>query len=650
MKNIKLLCLWCLVLICAGYLYAGTSGPAKLTNDDCLACHNDASMVNGKGVHGDAFKTSVHGSVFSCVDCHNDVKSLPHDTGLKKPACVNCHADEKKLYDTGVHGKKQTPGTMALPSCESCHGNVHEILPSSDPKSRTARANVPVTCGNCHSQAIPGISGQIAVAYQESVHGRMTAAGNTRAAICSDCHTAHNIRPPSDPKSPVYHSNVPNTCAQCHGGQAAAFEHSIHGKLLAAGNTHAPGCTDCHGVHTIKAVADVASPVSPRNQADFACAQCHNNVKMTAEFGIPGGRVETYKDSYHGMANALGSKRTASCSSCHGSHDTLPASDPNSSINPANLARTCGQCHPGANQNFAKGQIHLNSKALAQVQFGSKVVAWVRTFYIAMIVGVVGFMLLHNLMIFVRKLMHYQQREEHFHGGPRIIERMTKNQRIQHMLLFLSFFTLVLTGFTLKFPNTFLHHLFVNETGRSLVHRIAGVVLIADGLYHIFYLAFTPEGRKMLVDMLPELKDATDMRDVFAYYLGFSSRKPQFKRFNYAEKMEYWALVWGTFIMAVTGFMIWFKVTTATHIPRWWVDVATTIHFYEAILATLAIIVWHFYQVILDPDLYPMNFAFFDGKMSVEHYEEEHGLDTETLAKYGGKHGDEVTTHNVRST
>ena len=154
----------------------------------------------------------------------------------------------------------------------------------------------------------------------------------------------------------------------------------------------------------------------------------------------------------------------------------------------------------------------------------------------------------------------------------------------------------------------------------------------------------------MLLDMLPELKDATDMVDVFAYYLGFSGKKPQFKRFNYAEKMEYWALVWGTFVMALTGLTAWFKVISADARSALGIDVAITVHFYEAILATLAIIVWHFYQVILDPDTYPVNFAFLDGKMSVEHYQEEHGLDSATLSQYAGAAGDEVKTHHVTAS
>ena len=131
--------------------------------------------------------------------------------------------------------------------------------------------------------------------------------------------------------------------------------------------------------------------------------------------------------------------------------------------------------------------------------------------------------------------------------------------------------------------------------------------------------------------MLPEPKDATDVLGVMRYYLGFGKSKPEFKRFNYAEKAEYWALVWGVIVMAATGIALWAKVTVGHLLPRWWLDVATTVHFYEAILATLAIIVWHFYQIFFDPDVYPMSWAWWDGKVSAHHYQEEHGLDSATL-------------------
>jgi cytochrome b subunit of formate dehydrogenase len=97
--------------------------------------------------------------------------------------------------------------------------------------------------------------------------------------------------------------------------------------------------------------------------------------------------------------------------------------------------------------------------------------------------------------------------------------------------------------------------------------------------------------------------------------------------------MEYWALVWGTIVMANTGLMLWFKVGVGNLVPRWWLDVATAIHFYEAILATLAILVWHLYQVVFDPEVYPMNWAWFDGKMSVELYSHEHAEDQKTISE-----------------
>jgi len=119
------------------------------------------------------------------------------------------------------------------------------------------------------------------------------------------------------------------------------------------------------------------------------------------------------------------------------------------------------------------------------------------------------------------------------------------------------------------------------------------------------------------------------------------NRKPRAGRFTYAEKMEYWAGLWGTIVMAITGLMIWYSVGVAAWIPRWWIDIATTIHYYEAILATLAIIVWHIYHVIFDPDVYPMNWAWFDGKVSEEQFEEEHPMAHEKTLETSKNDGNE---------
>src|SRR6266542_2369015 len=156
--------------------------------------------------------------------------------------------------------------------------------------------------------------------------------------------------------------------------------------------------------------------------------------------------------------------------------------------------------------------------------------------------------------------------------------------------------------------------------------------MLLAGTYHLGYLALATEGRRWTRDMIPKWKDGKDVLQNFAYYLGARPNKPKIARFGYAEKAEYWAVVWGTIVMGLTGLMIWFKLGVFSFLPRWAIDIALAIHFYEAVLATLAIIVWHFYQVIFDPDVYPINWAWYDGKMSLEHYREEHPLDFETLA------------------
>src|SRR2546426_476939 len=353
-------------------------------------------------------------------------------------------------------------------------------------------------------------------------------------------------------------------------------------------------------------------------------ARCHEGVRLSQEFGFEGRRATTYLASYHGLASKLGSQVLANCASCHGVHNILPSSDPHSTINKANLVNTCGQCHPGVTEKFVAAKVHVDAPLSADT--GSMAVHWIRKFYLTLIAFVIGSMAVHNLVIWRRKAILRRKAEQ------RLVTRMSRNQRFQHMLLFASFIVLVLTGFALKFPDSWFAALLgMSERVRGITHRVVAVVLIGVGTYHLFYITFSRAGRRLIEDFLPIPKDATDVWRTLRYYLGLDCDKPDFARFNYAEKAEYWALVWGLFVMATTGIMLWAKVSFGNLLPRWWLDIATAIHFYEAVLATLAIVVWHFYQVFFDPDVYPMNWAWWDGKMPLEHYREEHALDAETL-------------------
>ena len=607
----------------------------KPTNEDCLACHGDSGLSterNGKAVslHVDAdkFKTSIHGTMFTCVDCHTDLKSSPHENTPAKVNCATCHADEQAVYDRSFHAKAIASGDTKAATCTDCHGSPHELLPASDPKSRVNHLNIPNTCGTCHGQKFvmeaSGHSNQPFLSYQQSVHGRAVASGSEKAAVCTDCHGSHEILSASDPKSSIFKFNVPVTCAKCHEAVKAEFVQSIHGQAIARGNSQAPVCTDCHGIHSIKSHLDPNSSVSAANLAKITCARCHEGVRLSQEFGVEANRASTYLASYHGLASKRGSQVVANCASCHGVHNILPSSDPRSTIAHDNLARTCGQCHPGVTEKFILGKVHVDAPLSADI--GSVAVRWIRNFYLFMILGVIGGMVLHNLIIWRRKAI--LRRDSY----PRTVTRMTRSQRWQHFTLLASFITLVITGFALKYPDSWLSLIpGMGERVRGIVHRLAGVIMIGAGVYHIVYALLTRDGRKLILDLLPEPKDATDVVSVLRYYLGLGGPKPEFKRFTYAEKAEYWALVWGVIVMATTGIMLWAKMSVGHLLPRWWLDVATAIHLYEAILATLAIIVWHFYQIFLDPDIYPMNWAWWDGKVSAHHYSEEHGLDSATL-------------------
>ncbi len=198
----------------------------------------------------------------------------------------------------------------------------------------------------------------------------------------------------------------------------------------------------------------------------------------------------------------------------------------------------------------------------------------------------------------------------------------------------MSFTVLAITGFALKFPDSWIGRMLGwSEPFRRWSHRVAGVALLVVGAYHLVYVLFTKEGRQLVKDFFPRWQDAKDLFGNLLYLVGLNHRKPPIGRFGYAEKMEYWAVIWGTIIMGVSGLMIWFKLDVTRFLPRWAVDVALNIHYYEAVLACLAIVVWHFYHVIFAPEVYPLNWACWDGWVSRRWHEEEHPLDKTAIRK-----------------
>jgi hypothetical protein len=176
-------------------------------------------------------------------------------------------------------------------------------------------------------------------------------------------------------------ARIAGYCAHCHGEVADAYQGSVHGRALAAGTTESPTCTDCHGEHAIAAPSEPTSNVAPRN-IPKTCSACHDEERLASRLGLPAGRLATYLDSYHGVVNRYGEAAVANCATCHGVHDIRPSSDTLSSIHPRNLGRTCGACHPGVGDRLVGARVHVAAEPSS-----SRGMYYVRLFYILLIGG-----------------------------------------------------------------------------------------------------------------------------------------------------------------------------------------------------------------------------------------------------------------------
>lgn len=622
------------------WILAGAFGAQVFaqTDDECMFCHGEPDLIK-ESVSGEVTSQYVDHAIFAesvhaengCASCHADIEELPHVADLAPVDCGGCH-DEVEEYAESLHGVALKNGDRDAAICHDCHSK-HDIRPVSDLLSPVHPRNLPQTCGRCHSDSALVKRHMVSVqkpsdAYIKSVHGKaVTLKGLETAAVCNDCHGTHNMLPSQDPNSRVFWLNIPQTCGQCHSGVVRTYSESIHGRALMAGIKDAPNCTDCHGEHDIESHLLPESATSPQQISKSTCPRCHDSERMMDRYGIATMRQASYMDSYHGMASAAGSDVVANCTSCHNVHDILPSDDPRSSTHLSNLPATCSRCHENAGENFAIGKVHISPTDPDQWVLG-----FVRTAYIVIIIVVVGGIVGHNTLMMARHAFS-KFREEL--KGPSTHRRFNTGQTVGHLVMTISFIALAFSGFALRYPESWWAQLiFVGERGlaaRGVVHRISAVVMVAVAVVNFFYLLFTRGGREELAALTAKWQDFKDFFQNLGYAMGMVKAPPRYDRYSYTEKFEYWGMWWGTALMIVTGFCMWFVDAFLRLLPKLALDVVALIHLYEAWLAVLTIIIWHLYYMVFDPETYPMNWSWITGHITEEDYKERHPIEYERM-------------------
>jgi predicted CXXCH cytochrome family protein len=306
---------------------ASAGQPAQETEKYCLSCHGnpDLHMTLPSGetlslyVSQDVIKDSVHSPLgIECEACHTNLSTYPH------PAVE--------------YQNKRELSRALYQACQKCHSENYKKA-------------------------------------QDSMHAQAATAGNAEAPVCTDCHGAHDVKIPDQPRS-----LISETCSQCHTDIVNTYKQSVHGEALLANNPDVPVCTDCHGVHNIQDPRTAQFRV----QSPELCAGCHANKELMAKYGLNADVYDIYKRSWHGVDISVYKARwptiqhsSAVCTDCHGIHDIRKADDPNSHVNPTNLLATCQKCHPAAGPNWTDAWTGHNQISLERTPF----LYYVNTFY-----------------------------------------------------------------------------------------------------------------------------------------------------------------------------------------------------------------------------------------------------------------------------
>lgn len=445
-------------------------------------------------------------------------------------------------------------------------------------------------------------------------------------SVCLLCHDEPTFRPPghnwADMEAPIGRCNV------CHDAKL-------------------PVDTSYYFWHV------EARTESARNNQDTVrvCALCHANDKVREHFELPNS-IASYLASFHGKATLLGSQETAECLDCHVSqsanvHMIQSHEKETAATFAKNLDDTCRtpRCHPKAGAQISTAAVHLDLAASGGVE-------WIIAFiFILLILFTFG----PSVMLTALKMFqvvvgrhdpgdhnrhHRAERIMQVPRGRELLKRFNFHQRVQHWILVVTFASLVLTGFPMKFADrgwaAWLINLLGGLTAARVIHRVAGVMLLIAMVYHLIYIGITfvkekrRSGRGLIrslfaLPMMITLTDLKQMGQMMAFLLFLRKERPQFDRFNLEEKFEYIGVFWGTFLLGATGALMWANAWTSQYFPGRLLTIATLCHTMEALLALLHVGVVHMITVIFQPAAFPISPAMFTGDTPAEEMAEAHG-------------------------
>jgi len=222
------------------------------------------------------------------------------------------------------------------------------------------------------------------------------------------------------------------------------------------------------------------------------------------------------------------------------------------------------------------------------------------------------------------------------------VQRLTLNERVQHVLLMASTVVLLVTGFSLLFHDLpiarWLLWLEGGVEGRGVIHRWAAVVLMAVCGSHFAYILFTERGHAQFMLMRPRRKDIRDFLQVMRLNLGRPGAPPAFDRFDYRQKFQYWAFGIASGTMILSGLLLWFATEAMAVMPKWLFDLLAVLHGRESIVIFLLLFVWHLYDVHLRPEVFPMDWSWITGRISLADLRARHPVEYEALRKAGRIH------------